>query len=169
MPDFLKRYATPLITGLFLVSLVSGVALFFHLGQSAFRGMHESLSMVLIVPFVLHLWRNWRAMVMYIGRAPFSIVMAASLAAAVAFAYPAIMGTTSRAGGPPPFTLAQTVVQHKPGEVAPVLGLGADELVAALQGKGFAAASPDLTLAEVATKAGKSSADMIAALVQVKK
>jgi hypothetical protein len=61
MPSILSRYATPLITGLFIVSLVSGVALFFHLGSAWFHSMHEWLSMVLILPFVLHIWKNWRA------------------------------------------------------------------------------------------------------------
>ena len=62
MKSILYRYATPFTTGLFLVSLVSGVALFFHVGPAAFHGMHEWLSMVLILPFVLHMWRNWRPM-----------------------------------------------------------------------------------------------------------
>ena len=49
MPTLLQRYATPLITGLFLVSLISGTALFFHIAQSTFREMHEWLSLVLVV------------------------------------------------------------------------------------------------------------------------
>lgn len=63
MKPLLLRYATPFISGLFLVSLISGIALFFHLGNATFRGMHEWLSMVLILPFVLHLWKNWRPLV----------------------------------------------------------------------------------------------------------
>jgi hypothetical protein len=50
MPALIQRYATPLITGLFIVSLVSGVALFFHVGQAYFHGMHEWLSMILASP-----------------------------------------------------------------------------------------------------------------------
>ncbi len=44
-----SRYATPFITGLFLVSLISGIALFFHVGPGGFHGMHEWLSMLLIL------------------------------------------------------------------------------------------------------------------------
>jgi len=62
MTNLLNRYATPFITGLFVASLVSGVALFAHIGTGAFRDMHEWLSIVLIVPFILHLWRNWKPM-----------------------------------------------------------------------------------------------------------
>ena len=68
MRTTLLRYATPLITGLFLVSLVSGIALFFHVGSAYFHSMHEWLSMVLIAPFILHIWKNWRAFLNYFKR-----------------------------------------------------------------------------------------------------
>ena len=55
MNRYFDRYATPLITGFFIVSAVSGVALFFRWTPSAFHAMHEWLSMVLLVPFALHL------------------------------------------------------------------------------------------------------------------
>lgn len=64
MTGFLRRYATPFITSLFLVSLVSGIALFFHVGAGWFHEMHEWLSMVLILPFFLHVWKNWRPFAM---------------------------------------------------------------------------------------------------------
>ena len=50
MPPVLYRYATPLITGLFLVSLISGLALFLHIGPGGLHPMHEWLSLVLILP-----------------------------------------------------------------------------------------------------------------------
>ncbi len=169
MPDILRRYATPLITGLFLISLVSGVALFFHVGTSAFREMHEILSLVLVAPFVLHVWRNWRAMVSYVGRVPFTAAMAVSLAAAIAFAWPAMTGSQSSAGGPPPMALANEVIAHAPKDVAPLLGVSAEEMVSALKDKGFAAASPESPLNETARQAGKDSFELMAALVQIKK
>jgi len=95
MPTFLSRYATPFTTGLFMVSLVSGIALFFHFGTSAFREMHEWLSMVLILPFVLHIWKNWRPFLMYFKRPPMAIALGLSLAAGLAMAWPALTGTTS--------------------------------------------------------------------------
>ena len=49
MKPFLNRYATPLTLGLFAVSALSGVALFFHLAPGAFHGMHEWLIRVPII------------------------------------------------------------------------------------------------------------------------
>jgi hypothetical protein len=85
MRSLVMKFATPLIVGLFLVSLISGIALFAHVGGNLFRGMHIWLSMVLILPFVLHVWKNWRAMTVYFRQWAFGLSMVASLAAALVF------------------------------------------------------------------------------------
>jgi hypothetical protein len=162
MSDILKRSATPFITGLFLISLISGVALFFHLGAGAFRGMHEWLSMALILPFALHLWKNWRALMNYVGRVPFTIAMVASLAAALAFAVPS---GTGGADGPPQFAFSHAILSNAPEKVAPLLGVSTEKLVEELQAKGFSAASPALSLTDIATKSGKDEFELVAALL----
>ncbi|MEZ5684819.1 MAG: hypothetical protein R3D78_02530 [Paracoccaceae bacterium] len=48
----------------------------------------EWLSMVLIVPFVLHIWKNWRPITIYLKRAPLWIALAVSTVAAAAFVLP---------------------------------------------------------------------------------
>lgn len=85
--DTLFRYATPLTTWLFLISLVSGVALFLGVGTQYFREMHEILSLFLIVPFGLHVWRNWRTLMGYFRRPAMWISTVVCLAAAGAFVY----------------------------------------------------------------------------------
>ena len=85
--DILFRYATPLTTWLFLISLVSGVALFLGVGAQYFREMHEILSLLLVVPFGLHVWRNWRTLASYFRRSAMWISTVVCLAAAGAFAY----------------------------------------------------------------------------------
>lgn len=162
VPQVLHRYATPLITGLFLVSLVSGAALFFHLGSSWFRDMHEWLSLVLALPFVLHIWRNWKPMVSYVRRPPFAIAMAASLAAAAAFV---VLPGEGGSGGPPQFALSHAIVSHPAVEVAPLVGTTPEALVASLKAKGFTAADSATALADIATKSGKSEFELIAALL----
>ncbi len=115
MASLLLRYATPLITGLFLVSLISGVALFFHWGPGAFHGIHEWLSMVLILPFVLHLWKNWRPMTAYFKRAPMAIALGLSLLASLAFFIP-LESATARQARPrrsPSCSLSLRQSQHR--------------------------------------------------------
>lgn len=170
MTDFLNRYATPFITGLFVVSLMSGIALFFHWQQAAFRGMHEWLSMVLILPFALHLWKNWRPMLSYVRHMPFWVGSAVSLVAAIAFAWPAITGTASGGrGGPPPLALMNSVLASPVAEVAPILNLTPDELAAGLTSAGYAVTDATATLADIAKAANKTGMDLVGALNGMKK
>lgn len=165
MNPALQRYATPLTTGLFLVSLISGIALFFHLGAAFFHGMHEWLSMVLIVPFVLHLWRNWNAMKNYFRKPAFAISMGGSLLAALAFVVPAVLGGEGGGGRPPVFALSQKVMQASVSEMAAVLDMEPATLSAQLSSAGYSVSSPDQSLNEIAETAGKSFMDMAGALI----
>ncbi len=169
MPDILNRYATPFVTGFFLISLISGVALFFHVGTSAFREMHEILSMVLILPFVLHAWKNWRSLLNYFRRAPFWIGSAVSLVAALAFAWPALTGSGASSGGPPPFALSNAVLKAPVAEVAPVLNTTADDLLAGLKAKGFTVTTADESLSAIGSHSGKDTMELAAALVALAK
>ena len=170
MPDLLNRYATPFVTGFFLISLISGVALFFHVGTAAFREMHEILSLVLILPFGLHAWKNWRPLLNYFRRAPFWIGSAVSLAAAIAFAWPALTGAAAgSAGGPPPFALSNAVMKAPVAEVAPVLNVTADDLLAGLKAKGFTVTGAEQSLVEIGKASGKDTMELAATLVALAK
>jgi hypothetical protein len=163
MPSFVNRYATPLITGLFLVSLVSGIALFFHVGPAGFHGMHEWLSMALILGFVLHLWKNWRPMTVYLKRAPMALSLALSVAAAAVFFVP----TGDAQSGPPQFQLAQALYAATPEVAGPVFGLTGAELVEGLKGAGLSSAESGKTLRDIAAGSGKSDAELAAALLGI--
>ena len=165
MPSILQRYATPLTAGLFLVSLISGVALFFHVWPSVFHSMHVWLSMPLIAPFVLHLWRNWRPMINYLAKPAFSAAMAVCLVAALGFGF-----ASSAAGGrhgSAQFALLRALTATTPAKLAPALGTDADTLVTTLKARGFANAAVDATLTEIAANAGKDNGDLASALAAV--
>ena len=163
------RFATPFITGLFLVSLISGVALFFHWGSAYFHSMHEWLSMVLIVPFGLHIWKNWRPITVYLKRAPMWIALAVSTVAAVAFVYPS-MGTGEGAGPggrPAAFALANSVMKGSVAEMAAILDVSPETLSGALEAQGYAVTSPDQSLDEIAGASGRSAMDVAGVLVSL--
>ena len=160
MKLLLLRYATPMITGFFLISLVSGVFLFFHVGNSLFRGMHEWLSIVLILPFCLHIWKNWRPLINYLGRLPMTVALAASIASALAFA----LAPASGAGGPPQMAFAHRIAGNSIEKVAPLLGDTTASLVVRLKEAGFSAAGPQLSLSDIATQSGKSEAELFSVL-----
>ena len=165
MPTFLQRYATPFTTGLFAVSLISGVALFFHLGSQYFHGMHEWLSMVLIVPFLLHVWKNWRPMSLYFKQGTFIVAMLASLAGALFFAFGEGGEGRGGSGGPPPFAVFHAVAAKPLAQVAPLLDQTPEALTQALAARGFTVTGPDQTLADIAKASGKDDFELAAALV----
>jgi hypothetical protein len=129
-----------------------------------FHEMHEVLSMVLLAPVVIHLWRNWKALAGYVRRAPMAIALALSLAAAGVYAYEGVGG--SSAGGNPAIALVRQAQQAPLAALAPVLKL--DETTAAqrLAAAGFAAPQPGETLAALATRSGRDPMEVLAALLR---
>ena len=158
MRSLVMKFATPLIIGLFLVSLISGIALFAHVGGNLFRGMHIWLSMVLILPFVLHVWKNWRAMTIYFRQWAFGLSMVASLAAALVFVANANQGRR-RQQAPPTIALARLVLSTSPDN--------ADKMIEKLRGAGFEAAEANLSLREIAQRSGKEDMDVVAVLTRM--
>jgi len=165
MKAFFNRYATPLVTGLFLVSLISGIALFFGIGQAYFHEMHEVLSMVLIAPFILHIWKNWRSLTNYFKRSPFYIAMAVSVVAALAYVVPQLGAAQTGRSGPPQFALASKVMNAPVESVAPVFGLSADDMVSKLAAAGYTVTSTNESLSEVAQASSKDTQAMAAAVL----
>lgn len=163
MAQVFSRYSTPFITGLFLVSLVSGIALFFHVGPGGFHGMHEWLSMVLILPFVLHLWKNWRPMTGYFRHMPMAVALVVSALAAGAFLAPT--GARTTAGGPPQFQLAHLVLTQPLKDVAPAVGLAPDALTDQLTAAGYTVADSSQRLTDIASASGKTEAEMANLLI----
>lgn len=161
MPSLLQRYATPFTLGLFLVSLISGIALFLHVAQGTFREMHEWLSLLLVGPFILHVWKNWRPMLGYMRKPALPIALATSVAAALPFG---LQQSAGEAGGPPQFALARTLLGNTGTELAPLLHTTPANLVKALESAGFTVASADQPLTDVAIKSGKSEFELAGAL-----
>ena len=149
----LKTYGTTFTVGLFLVSAVSGVALFFHIGSATFHSMHEWLSMLLLVPVVLHVWKNWPSFKCYFKRKTIAVPLAVSLAGAVAFAVPSLIGSSS--GGNPTRAAFDALQGGTIAQVAPLYKLTPEALAGRLKAKGYRVESMDDTLMAVAKASGK--------------
>jgi hypothetical protein len=154
--------ATPLTVALFLISGVSGVALFFHWAPDLFHSMHEWLGVVLLAPVMLHLWRNWRPMVGYARRGALYVPLALALAIAVTFAGFALSG-----GGDdnPVHRSVNLLTQTRLADLAPVLKTTPEELVKSLGQRGVAARSADDTLDGIAAATGKSAHELLASVM----
>ncbi|MEF2070720.1 DUF4405 domain-containing protein [Consotaella aegiceratis] len=162
MSTLINRFATPLTTGMFAVSTISGVALFFGWMPSAFHSMHVWLSMVLLVPFALHVWKNWRPLVGYAKKKTLYIPLILSLVVAAPFA---LANMSNSRGGNPAFQAIPLMTQARLADLAPVLKTTPDALVANLEQRGYAVASTDETLASVANASGASANELLFALM----
>lgn len=162
--DYVNRYATPFTTGLFVVSLVSGIFLFFHVGTAAFREMHEWLSMVLIVPFVLHVWKNWLPIKSYFNRGWLLWPLGVSLAAALFFAVTGVM-ELGGVGGNPQMAMFQAIGTARIADLAPVLKVTPAEIDARLARVGITGASPDTSLMAAAKAAGKEPRHVVFSVI----
>ncbi len=169
MNETFQKYATPMITWLFVISLISGLALFFHIGTQYFREMHEWLSLVVLIPFVLHLWKNWRPFLTYFRRWPMRLTLASSVAAALAFAVPAAIGSGTGGGGNPIMGLANAVEGSTVAEAAPVFNLTAEELTGAIVKAGYTVSAPGKSIKEIARESGKDGFELIGVIVAARK
>lgn len=163
MTPLINRYATPLTVGLFAVSAVSGAALFFHVQQGAFHAMHEWLSMLLLLPVALHVWRNWGALLGYLRRHTLLLPVVATLLAAVVFAVVGLSG--GGGGGSPPMRAAQLLTQVPLVRLAPVLKTTPEALQAQLRQRGYTVGSADDTLNAVAAASGASGMQVLVAVL----
>jgi hypothetical protein len=159
----LAGWATPLTAGLFLVSTVSGVALYFHWNSGLFHEMHEVLSLVLLVPVVLHLWKNWLPIKIYFRHAVMPVALALSLAAGGWYAYDAA-GQPSGRGGNPAFAVLGLIQNAPLATLAPVLSLTPDEAVRKLEAAGIPGATGDTTVTALAAGSGHDAMEIMAAL-----
>ena len=162
MSNFINRYATPLTTGLFFVSLVSGLALFFGWLPQVFHGMHEWLSLLLLLPFALHMVKNWRALAAYAKRKTLVVPLVLSLAVAVPFA---IAGLSRGPGGNPGARAVGVMTQAPLAALAPVLKTTPEALIEALTAQGLTVPSADTTLAAVAAAGGKQPNTLLISLL----
>lgn len=161
LAGLVNRFATPLTSGLFLVSAISGVALFFHLASPVFHSMHEWLSLVLLAPFVLHVAKNWKSLVGYGRRGTLLLPILAALVVAVPFAWSGLTGPVRG----PASRLVPFMTHARVSELAPVLRTTPDALLTALRNHGFDARSADDTLAAVARASGKDAAEALFVVV----
>ncbi len=163
MRDVLMRWATPLTAGLFLVSTVSGVALFLGWQPGAFHEMHEILSMVLLVPVVVHLWRNWRPLLGYFKRVAMPAALGLSVLAGLAFAWPSLTGGTAGRTNPA-FALVAAAQTAPLADVAPILKIDAAMAAKRLADAGYGDVRPTDTIAGVAERNGAEPIAVLAKL-----
>lgn len=163
MASFFKTHGTTFTVGLFMISAASGLLLLFHVGSVIFHGMHEWLSLLLLVPVGFHIWKNWLPLKMYFRRKTIWLPLAICLSLGVFFVAPALLGTS--ASGNPVIATLNGIATGTLEEIAPIYGATPTELRERLERKGFEVTSTHQSLQEIAAASGKDSGrDLIATI-----
>jgi hypothetical protein len=158
----IQRYATAATASLFLVTGVSGVLMFFHVGGKMFTSLHEWLGLLFLAAAALHLVRNGRGMVKLMKTARARVLFGMTGVAAVAF----IAASTVSAASNPFVDLARAVEKAPIAAVAPVLGVSVEDLAVRLRGAGVDVTGADQTFAELAAGQGVTLPRLLAAAVR---
>jgi hypothetical protein len=124
--------------------------------------MHVWLSLVLLLPFVLHVWKNWRGLLAYAKRRTLLVPLAASLLVALPFA---VFGLAGGSGGNPAFRAIPLMTQARLSDLAPVLKTTPEALLDALKQRGYQVRSGGDTLDAVAAASGRQASEALLAVM----
>jgi len=144
--DLLKKLATPLAIAFFMVIAVSGIMLFFHLGEGFVKELHEWLGMVFVVAAVLHVYRNWSLFKKYFQNHLLWKVFALTLGVVLAFVLPTGLSGPHKGLR----SLVEAVAAAPLQQIAPVLGTSYEDLRTKFAKHGIAIDNPSISLREVA-------------------
>jgi hypothetical protein len=124
--------------------------------------MHEILSMLLIVPFVFHVWRNWATLLSYFSRKPMWIATAVSLVLAAPFVAEGYFKSDS---GDPRMAVFSAVNNASLSAVAGLAKIDEAAAVERLKAAGYAGAAVGDSVAELAARAGTDAFDVVGAVL----
>lgn len=140
----IRKFATPLTMGAFLLSAVTGVLMFFHLDTGLNKAAHEWLSWAMVVGVALHIGVNYRAFTLYLKR-PLAVGIVGVFAAFLAASFLPLGGT----GGSPMAAIMQGLGQAPVERVIALTGEDTGAGLARLGAIGVAA-EPGQTVAALA-------------------
>ncbi|MCA0242166.1 MAG: DUF4405 domain-containing protein [Proteobacteria bacterium] len=145
-----RDWATPLTMGAFALMATTGILMFFHLDSGFNKVAHEWLSWVMVGAVALHATVNWTAFKRHVldNRGGRAIIAVALVVLACSF----IPNPSARPGASPPMLALRAVMAAPVKDVAPLAGRSADELLAALRAGGFAQATADTRLDDLAQR-----------------
>jgi len=128
-----RPLVTTLTTLLFVIIGITGVLIFFHLGGTSAKVLHEWIGLVFVLAALFHLMQNWRSLKSHLKKpAVYGPLVAVSIASAV-------LGFTTASSGEKPghVMMLGTVFSSPLAEVAPLLDVSPRELIRRLQNRGY--------------------------------
>jgi len=143
----LLKYATPATTATFVVVGVSGVLLFFHVGEAQLMGVHEWVGLAFIGAAVFHVTRHFKVLSNLLTKTRTRALFAATAMIAAAFILPASFQTNSAN----PMKQFVGVATNAPvATVAVMVGKTPEQLTAQFAQAGLSGVVPTQSLSDIA-------------------
>lgn len=150
----LRKWATPLTAGSFLLVALTGILMFFKIRPGLTTAVHEWLGMLFVVASVLHLVINWRPMMAHLRR-PLGQGLVAVFTVLTVFSLLVPGGNKGPGEGMRTLRAVLPSLSHaRVDQIAPVAGIGTDEALKRLAAAGMVGASGSSHLDELARTAG---------------
>lgn len=155
-----KNFSTTPTIALFLIISVTGIFLLIHAGSPNLKAIHEWLGLVFVGCGLLHAFANWKLMKRYLGGMKGAAI---GLMLISAVTYSLVAAPSDQAGNPIKSVIFR-VMKAPLSTIAILYGQETDTLVEQIQGKGYAIASIDNTLEDIARQ-NNIPAEKIIALI----
>ncbi len=163
---FQREWVTPVTIGAFLLSAVTGIAVFFHINIGLVRWSHEWLSWLLVGAAALHIVANFTNFVRYFFDAK-GLILMGIFALLLAASFVPLGGGASR---PPFFASVRALAQAPLPVLAQVAKITPEELRARLAKTSLPAPTSDQqTLADLAGPSVRRQAHILSDLLSPEK
>ena len=153
-----RRFATPLIIGAGVISVMTGLLMFF-MTEQPFLSAHEIVGLGFSVAILLHIYTNWQPFQKYFSQRSVIIIAVAWLIGVGLIARTAIFSE-----GEPEELIMQKMEQTSITRIAPIIDMEVETLVKRLGDDGYTVDTPEMSIEALAEKHG---ADTDAVLLSV--
>lgn len=159
----LRRWATPLVIGSFMLMSITGVMMFFHIEAGIIKAAHEWLSWAMLIAVGLHLVIHWRAFSRYFSqKAAIGVI---GLFAVVTVASMLITGGEERhgppGGGKGSMAIVQVLLNAPLDKLAGVTGSTVEGLQAKLQEQGLTVNASMASLEDIAKQNQRNPLELL--------
>lgn len=171
MRQTLAKWGTTFIIWFFPISAITGVMLFFKVGEQIVKTPHEWIGLVVVAAFLVHLIRNWRTFLNYFKKPPIYAALAVAVIVAGTVGYSSLTGERGGEGGPggvdmrAMIGIAQATVDAPVATIATIAGVEPAALVETLNASGIAVTDQTQSFSAVVTAAGKEPATVLSGLL----
>jgi len=146
--ESLRKWATPVTTGAFALSAVTGILLFFHVQIGMVKVAHEWLSWIFVLGAIFHVILNRQVFMKYFSKPIARGIMIVFLVLICASLLP--LGGGQRKS--PVAKVTDSVVKSPLTEVAQISNRQPDEAVNALRARGISVDRTDQTIQDIAAQ-----------------